>query len=137
MASFNTMKVGHYASFNKAAFAGPVDFGYADVKGTASFEEAVFAGPVDFGNAVIGVTLDATKAKFNDSKNTANFNTIRVEGAAFFEEAVFAGPVRQPRRSRYLDGEARQPFSAALCKGPRAAGLDAYPHRTRSHYRNN
>ena len=63
------------------------------VGGPAFFQRAEFAGPVDFVNASIGSSFAADEAQFNSTKHKANFSSMKVEGAAFFTKAVFAWPV--------------------------------------------
>jgi hypothetical protein len=68
--TFHSMKVGAHATFSKAVFAGPVDFGHADV----------------------GRNFAADEAQFTHPERGATFYSMKVGDVAFFRETVFAGP---------------------------------------------
>lgn len=117
-AAFSSMKVGHIASFQKAVFAGPVDFRAINigfqlnaneaqfkssedianfsqmrVGQSASFWKAIFAGPVEFLAANIGFQLIVDEAQFTSPERRVIFSSITVGDTASFQKAVFAGPV--------------------------------------------
>src|SRR5207249_8656521 len=66
-ASFNSMKVG----------------------GLASFEKAVFEGPVSFISADIAGQFRAVGTKFQNKEKGASFSGMKVGGTVFISKAVF------------------------------------------------
>lgn len=141
-ATFNSMKVGAHASFSKAIFGGPVDFGSAGISGSftadkaqfihteqavtfnsmkvgadAFVRKAVFAGPVAFSYADIGRNFVADAAQFTNADQSAIFDSMRVGDVAFFRETIFAGSVSMMDATVldiFIQGPRKQASSSAF-----------------------
>ncbi len=68
-------------------------FNGMQVGSTAVFQKAVFAGPVDFRGMKVMIQFNAVEAQFTNAAQTVIFDSIQVGHAAFFQKAVFVGPV--------------------------------------------
>lgn len=80
-------------SLRDSNFRTEAHFNSMKVGGSARFEKAAFAGAVDFVGADIGGQLNCDNAEFMSEKHEADFNGMKVGGSAFFRKATFVGGV--------------------------------------------
>lgn len=93
--NFSQARVDRSLSAQKARFSSleKASFNGINVGENANFQKAEFAGEVDFIGAVVGGQFQAVNAQFHHFEEITSFNHLAAKGGAFFQETVFEGPV--------------------------------------------
>jgi len=91
-AHFNGMKIGLGVSFIQAIFHGPASFNSIRVGHAAFFDRSIFEGAVDFIGADIASNFEAEEAQFRSKTETVQLQ-MKCGRKGYFMRATFAGPV--------------------------------------------